>query len=71
MYLAVDIGGTKTLIALFSRRGRVIRKRKFKTAQGSKTFINDLVDNLEDFKKYKIPYLLLAVQGLCCCSGFF
>ena len=64
MYLAVDIGGTKTLIALFSRRGRVIRKRKFKTAQGSKTFINDLVDNLKDFRKYKIRSIVVAIPGL-------
>ena len=33
MYLAIDIGGTKTLIALFSKRGRVVQRRKFKTAK--------------------------------------
>lgn len=64
MYLSVDIGGTKTLIALFTRRGRVVRRRKFATAQGSKTFKNELSRHLEDFKKYKIKAVTVAVPGI-------
>lgn len=64
MYLSVDIGGTKTLIALFSKRGRVIRRRKFSTAHGSKTFINDLTENLQYFKKHKIKSIVVAIPGL-------
>ena len=64
MYLSVDIGGTKTLIALFSKRGRVIRRKKFKTAQGSKTFLQELEDNLEPFKKPKIKCVVVAIPGL-------
>ncbi len=64
MYLAIDIGGTKTLIALFSRRGRLIRKRKFKTAQGSKTFIDNLLLNLSFFKKFKIKSVVVAIPGV-------
>ena len=63
MYLSVDIGGTKTLIALFSRRGRVVRRRKFKTAQGSRTFIRDLTAHLADFKKYKVKSVVVAIPG--------
>jgi len=63
MYLSVDIGGTKTLIALFSKRGRVIRRRKFKTAQGYRTFISDLSRSLGDFKKYKIQVIVVAIPG--------
>lgn len=63
MYLSVDIGGTKTLIALFSKRGRIIRRRKFKTAQGYKTFIRDLEGYLEDFKKYKVRAIAVAIPG--------
>ena len=63
MYLAIDIGGTKTLIALFSKRGRVLRRRKFKTAQGSRTFISDLEYNLADFKKRKIKGVVVAIPG--------
>ena len=64
MYLAVDIGGTKTLIALFSRRGRVIRRRNFKTAQGSQTFIRELTTNLSDFKKRNITGVVVAIPGV-------
>ena len=64
MYLGVDIGGTKTLIALFSRRGLILKKIKFKTAQGSKTFLNDLKNNLIEFKKYKICSIAVAIPGL-------
>ena len=63
MYLAIDIGGTKTLIALFSKRGRVIRRRKFKTAQGYRTYIQDLERNLADFKKFKVHSVVVAIPG--------
>ena len=63
MYLSIDIGGTKTLIALFSKRGRVLRRRKFKTAQGYKTFIRDLEGYLNDFKKYKVKAIAVAIPG--------
>ncbi len=64
MYLAIDIGGTKTLIALFSRRGRVIRRRKFKTAQGYKSFMRDLETNLEGFRLRRIKAVTVAIPGL-------
>ena len=48
VYLAIDIGATKTLIALFSKRGRVLRRVKFPTARGSKKFLADLTENLEN-----------------------
>ena len=64
MYLAIDIGATKTLIALFSKRGRVVRRVKFGTAQGSKTFLNDLATNLANFKKYNVQSIVLAVPGI-------
>lgn len=63
MILAVDIGGTKTLIALFSH-GRVIRRRKFKTAQGMRMFLSDLERNLEDFRKFKVKSVVVAVPGV-------
>jgi len=64
MYLAIDIGATKTLIALFSKRGRVVRRVKFRTAQGYKTFLNDLKTNLTAFCKYKISSIVVAVPGV-------
>ncbi len=64
MYLAIDIGATKTLIALFSKRGRVLRKKKFSTAQGYKTFLNNLCENLKSFQKYKVISIVVAVPGV-------
>lgn len=64
MYLAIDIGGTKTLIALFSRHGRVIRRRKFKTARGKETFISDLERNLRDFTRFKVKTVVVAIPGI-------
>ena len=64
MYLAIDIGATKTLIALFSRRGRVVRRVKFPTARGARVFINDLVGNLESFQKYKVQAIVVAIPGI-------
>ena len=61
--MSVDIGGTKTLVALFSKRGRVIRRRKFKTAQGSRTFVNDLKDCLGEFHNRKIRAIVVAIPG--------
>lgn len=64
MYLAIDIGGTKTLIALFSRRGRVIKRTKFKTAQGSQTFLSDLQGYLSDYAKFHVRAITVAIPGI-------
>ena len=64
MYLAIDIGGTKTLIALFSKKGRIIRRKKFRTPQGSKTFLNELENYLTAYKKRKIKAVVVAIPGI-------
>ncbi len=42
MYLAIDIGGTKTLLALFSRNGRLLRRRKIKSYQDPEKWKTEL-----------------------------
>ena len=64
MYLAVDIGGTKTLVALFSKRGRVIRRFKFKTAYNFEKFVAKLIEVLSEFKKYQIRAVTVAIPGI-------
>ena len=64
MHLSIDIGGTKTLVALFSARGRVIRRVKFHTARGDKRFIADLTKVLGGFTKYKIKTVVVAIPGV-------
>lgn len=64
MYLAIDIGGTKTLVALFNRRGRVIRRVKFKTSWQKERFIRELTSVLTRFKKFKLKGVVVAIPGV-------
>lgn len=42
MYLAVDVGGTKTLLAIFNQNGKIEKEHKFPTAKDYEQFLNDL-----------------------------
>lgn len=64
MYLAIDIGGTKTLVALFSARGRVLRRIKFRTARGATKYVSDLSKVLKHFTKYHVQSVVVAIPGL-------
>lgn len=46
MYLCIDIGGTKTLIALFSQTGDLLNSIKFPTNQNIDNFETDLTTQL-------------------------
>ncbi|MEI7682935.1 MAG: ROK family protein [Candidatus Saccharibacteria bacterium] len=45
MYLAIDIGGTKTLLACFDERGQVVKTQKFSTPPDYKEFMTELKKN--------------------------
>lgn len=47
MYAAVDIGGTKTLIATFTPEGTVVEQLKFPTPNNFKDFLLELEENVE------------------------
>lgn len=47
MYLAIDIGGTKTLLGLFNWRGKKLKSVKFATDQDPELFITYLKDHLD------------------------
>lgn len=47
MYLAIDVGGTKTLLALFSPSGRMIESKRFETPQNYDDFLTTLTDNYQ------------------------
>lgn len=64
MYLAVDIGGTKTLVALFNKRGRVIRRVKFKTSWQKERFVRELLEVLTRFQKAPLASVVVAVPGV-------
>lgn len=60
MYLAIDVGGTKTLLAVFSTSGEMLEKHQFPTRPSYKNWLEDLEAGLEKLKNYKI--------SACCCS---
>ena len=52
------------MIALFSQKGRVLKKRKLKTAQGYKSFIRDLETELKAFQKRRVEAVTVAIPGV-------
>ena len=46
MYLCVDIGGTKTLVALVNGRGRILKSVRFATAHDQGQFLTTLVQEI-------------------------
>ena len=53
MIITIDTGGTKTLIAGFSERGKILAKTKFPTPKQPKKYINAISENLKDlFEEY-------------------
>lgn len=65
MYLAIDVGATKTLLAVFSRDNRFLYKQKILTDHKYEQFLDDLHSTLQsgEFKKYKISAACCAIPG--------
>ncbi|MDO4979244.1 MAG: ROK family protein [Candidatus Saccharibacteria bacterium] len=67
MILAIDIGGTKTLLALFSDGGRVMKRLKFSTDQNPEKFIKILMKNLREMmpgaRVYTISAAVVAIAA--------
>lgn len=63
MYLCVDIGGTKTLVALFTKHGRKLFTKRFLTDQDPKKFIQDMEKALKRFPMRFVKYVSVAVPG--------
>ena len=69
MFLAIDIGGTKTLLALFSSRGFCLKRLKFPTNQNPRTFEKSLVKNLQTFLpkpscRRRVRAITVAIPGV-------
>ena len=65
MYLSIDIGGTKTLLALYNWRGRKLKSVKFLTDQDPEKFIFYLSEHLSVFLSPKQKRKLKAVTMAC------
>lgn len=50
MYLAVDVGGTKTLIAVLNEQGVILEKFKFPTPAKYQEFLSELKQNIKNFE---------------------
>lgn len=64
MYLCIDIGATKTLVAVFTQRGHIIRKSKFFTSQGAASFLHSLTETIKPMTKYRMDAVVVAIPGI-------
>jgi glucokinase len=65
-YLAIDVGATKTLVAVFSAGGKLIHKHKLKTARRYADFLDELSSVLElpEFKDAGYDIVCCAIPGM-------
>lgn len=63
MYLTVDIGATKTLLASFTPAGQLVKKYKFLTPDDYPAFIAALEQELANFSHEPFAAAALAVPG--------
>lgn len=64
MYLAIDIGGTKTLVATFDTTGQKIAQEKFPTPQDYNLFLSDLEKTVAKISTESLTICVCAVPGL-------
>lgn len=64
MYLGIDIGGTKTLVASLSEAGEIQDKRRFPTSQDYDQFLSDLGSQLKELGLEGDFETCAAVPGL-------
>jgi len=60
MYVGVDIGGTKTLVAKLSDKGEIVERRRFPSSPDYPQFLRDLQENLQQ---------LQLDESFRCCAG--
>lgn len=69
MYLSIDIGGTKTLLALFTSHGHCLKQFKFPTSHNPADYIESLQQNLQNFisnrlVRRRIRAITVAIPGV-------
>lgn len=60
MYLGIDVGASKTLLAVFSNNGEILKEHKFLTPQKYSDFLSELKNAIGQFKDDQI--------SACCCA---
>lgn len=66
MYVGIDIGGTKTLVATLTDEGKIITARRFPSDHDYLRFLDDLHENL---KQLKLDGHLAQAAGPRACAG--
>ena len=68
MYFIIDIGASKTLFALFSWRGKLLKTKKFPTEASQELFLEYLSENLTSFiepkKRKRVKTIVIGVPGV-------
>lgn len=63
MYAAVDIGGTKTLVAVFNADGTISEQSKFPTSPDYQTFLTDLANTVANLSTKSFVSGALGLRG--------
>ncbi len=64
MYLGIDIGGTKTLVASFNDDGTIADQLKFATPQDYQTFLQELLARLDELPVKEPAYCGVGMPGI-------
>src|SRR5258707_760987 len=64
MYLAIDVGGTKTLVAVFNAAGEVIEEDKFATPTSYEEFLSALAEQVHNLQTKDFQRCVTAMPGL-------
>lgn len=65
MIIAIDTGGTKTLISLFDNTGQIVKSHKFPTPDDKQQYIDTVREHLiSNFKDLPIEAISVAVPGI-------
>jgi predicted NBD/HSP70 family sugar kinase len=64
MFLAIDVGGTKTLLAVFSKDGEIIKKLKIPTDHDYAKFLESIKNIAQgELKDYELTHCAVAIPG--------
>src|SRR5690349_1072550 len=63
MYLGIDVGGTKTLLAVFNAKGEIVKQSKFDTPKKYADFLKALKIALAEFNDYHFLAACCAIPG--------
>lgn len=62
-YGAIDVGGTKTLVAVFDANGKIVEKQKFPTPADYPEFLTELKKTFDSFKIQELQATAIAMPG--------